>query len=163
MARPGGIAIRDYRPADEAQVIVIARQLQRHETAFYDRLIPPDDIGAGYVARLVSDVAKFKGRFLVAEIDGDVAGYCTLLVLDSADERDEVFYTYAHVGDLAVHEVFRSQGIGAALLAACEEIARGLGLKWLRLGVHAANAGALRFYERQGLRTGFMTMEKSLS
>ncbi len=134
--------IRAYRVEDEAQVIVIARHLQAHESAYFDRLIPPADIGADYVARLEADVAEHHGRFIVAETGGVVAGYCTLLMLDSADERDEVFYTFAHVGDLAVHENYRNRGVGQALLDECEAVARNLGKKWLRLGVLAENTGA---------------------
>jgi ribosomal protein S18 acetylase RimI-like enzyme len=162
MARRSGIVIRPYRPEDEAQVIVIARHLQAHESAYFDRLIPPSGIGADYVARLQADVADHQGHFIVAETDGVIAGYCTLLMLDSADERDEVFYTFAHVGDLAVHENHRNRGVGQALLDESEAVARRHGKKWLRLGVLADNAGARRFYERHGMRVGFMTMEKKL-
>lgn len=163
MARPGGITVRDFRAGEEAQILAIARDLQAHEAALFDRSKSPGEIGMWYVDAIKQDVSKHQGRILVAEADGVIAGYATLRFFDSAEERDEVFYTFAHVGDLGVLASHRGQGIGTALLAACEDIARASGQKWLRLGVIASNGDAVRLYEREGFRAMFHTMEKVLT
>jgi ribosomal protein S18 acetylase RimI-like enzyme len=163
MARRRGIAIRAIEPGEEHEIVAIARDLQAHEAALYDRSKPAAEIGDWYVDALKKDVAEYKGLFLVAEADGAIAGYATLLFMDSAGERDEVFYTYAHVSDLGVLKSHRGEGIGTALLSACEDAARAAGQKWLRLGVIASNTGALRLYERAGFEAKFHAMEKKLS
>ncbi len=57
------------------------------------------------------------------------------------------------VNDLFVHPARRSQGIGAALLAACEAAARAHGDSRIALGVGLENPRARTLYERHGYRT----------
>ncbi len=157
------IIIRPFRDSDEAQIIAIVRELQEHELQFYDRLKPSAEIGPWYVDWIREDNERNQGHFLVADLDGHVVGYATLNPsLNSEESREEVFYEYAHVGDLAVLKSHRNRGIGNLLLTACEKLARQAGRKWLRLGVHAGNVDARRFYERFRLKERFLTLEKPL-
>lgn len=158
------MTIREYQDSDEPAVIVIARQLQKHESSFYDRLIPPGDIGTEYVERLKADVRAHGGRFLVAEADGRIVGYATLLTnVTSEGERDEVLYSFSNIDDLAVLESHRNHGIGRKLVTACEKIARDAGQRWIRLGVLAKNEGARRFYSHLGFEELGLWLEKPIA
>lgn len=85
---------------------------------------------------------------MLAERDGGIAGLCLF------------FYTYSswrgspgvYVQDLVVDPRTRSTGVGNALLRATARQARTRGATHLRLSVDAANAGAIRFYAKLGLR-----------
>ncbi|MGB8819279.1 MAG: GNAT family N-acetyltransferase [Rhizobiaceae bacterium] len=157
------VTIRHFRDSDEAQIIAIVRELQDHETQFYDRLKPSAEIGPWYVDWIREDNQHNNGFIIVADISGLAVGYATLNPsLNSEESREEVFYEYAHVGDLAVLKSHRNRGIGHLLLAECERLAKEAGRKWLRLGVHAGNVDARRFYERFQLRERFLTLEKLL-
>jgi GNAT superfamily N-acetyltransferase len=157
------VFIREYRDDDAAAVIAIAKDLQAHELTIYDRLKPVDAIDHTYVAALWRDIEKYRGRFLVAEYEGAIVGYVTLLThCDSSGDGDEVFYRYSHIGDLAVLAGKRSLGIGKALLEESERIAKAAGIKWLRLGVLAENARARTFYQREGYSDRLIKMEKHL-
>lgn len=157
------IAIRDFQQSDLDAVIAIAKDLQRHELKYFDRLKPAEAIGADYLVALQSEVAKHQGRFLVAELHNNVVGYATLLThCDSAADTEEILYTYAHIGDLSVQEDARNLGIGQALVTACENIARGEGFKWLRLAVLADNTDARRFYDKAGFTPRLLRLEKPL-
>ena len=150
--------------SDEAQVVELARDLQAHESGIYDRMKPVEAIGPWYVNHVKTQVAKYKGTFLVADGGKGLLGYATLLTeVTSEDEPDEILYSYAYVGDLAVRMSHRSQGVGRALIDECEKIAKAAGQKWLRLGVIAANHSAREFYNRMGLEEKFLTLEKKLS
>ena len=160
---PDPCTIRDYCDGDESAVLAIIRDLQRHEGAFDPRLKLPEEIGGWYIRELQASVEKHKGRLLVAEADGVVAGYACLLVdVSSADQREEILYSYSQVSDLAVLRTHRGRGLGRALIAACEGIAREQGQKWIRLGVLAANQDARRFYARSGFSEMWLTLEKDL-
>jgi GNAT superfamily N-acetyltransferase len=157
------IIIREYRSDDAEAVITIAKDLQGHELTFADRLKPVEAIDLSYIDALWGDINKYRGCFLVAEHDGVVSGYCTLLThCDSAEDSDEVFYRYSHIGDLAVQAGKRSHGIGKALLKECEQRARLEGMKWLRLGVLANNTRARQFYAREGYSDRLIKVEKLL-
>jgi ribosomal protein S18 acetylase RimI-like enzyme len=167
MARRGRITrrftIREYQDSDEAQVVMLVRELQFHESAIYDRMKPVDEIGPWYVDKMRADAAKHKGSILVADGGNKLLGCASLLTeVTSVDDPDEVLYSYAYVGDLAVAMSHRGQGVGRALIEECENIARAAGQKWLRLGVIADNQGARKFYSRMGLEEKFLTLEKKL-
>ncbi len=144
--------------------MALARELQRHQTRFYERVLPPEDIGAWYVTAILREAKRAGGELLVALVDGRVAGYATLLAeVSSAEERDEILFLYAYIGDLVVKPRQRGKGIGGALLAECEKLARAAGRKWLRLTVLAANDAAHRVYEEFGFADQYHRMEKPLS
>ena len=75
---------------------------------------------------------------------------------------DEIAYTYAHVADLVVTESARRQGVGKALLKACEKEARAKGRKIFRIGVLSRNEGAIAAYHDFGFAPYHQTLEKIL-
>ncbi len=157
------IEIRAYRPEDDAALVELVRELQAYEAVIYDRLVPASEIGRWYVERLLKDCAEHKGEIRIAECDGRIAGYATILTdVVVADERDEVTYSHAYLGDLCVTAGDRARGIGRLLLADCETIARRAGARWLRITAHAANARARQVYQACGFREQFINFEKNL-
>ena len=83
------------------------RDLQSHEFQIYDRSRPPETMGLWYIDRLKQETADGRGHILVAEgATGVILGYASLTTRVSAeDEKDEVPYTYAHVGDELLFEL----------------------------------------------------------
>lgn len=159
----GEVTIRPYVESDLESVITILRDLFASELKLYDRTRAPHEIAADYVANLREEAEKSKGVMLVAETDGAVVGYCTLHThRDTFGDTDEIFYEYAHIGDLSVREHCRSLGVGTRLIERCEEIARAAGIKWLRLNVLAANKGARRLYAARGFEENQINLEKAL-
>ena len=157
------ISVREYRPEDKGRVIEIVRDLQRHEGGLYDRMLPPSTIGAWYVNKQLQECTEGGGVILVAEYDGAVVGYASILMdVSSADDIDEVDYIYAYVNDLGVTQGMRGRGVGTALLTACEERARRADRKWFGLSVLAANTDALRLYRRLGFDPHIVLLEKRL-
>ena len=158
------IAIRPYRPDDLEGFVAVVRDLQRHEGALYDRMLPAEAIGGWYAEIRLRECAEAGGVMLVAELDGAVAGYATLLLtVSSVEDQDEADYLYAYIQDLGVAAGLRGRGIGTALIAACEERARRAGRQWLRISVLAANADAERLYRREGFEPHILTLEKPLA
>ena len=167
MARRGRITrpftIREYRDSDEAQVVELARELQAYEAPMYRWGKPPEDIGPWYLEDAKKWCAKNEGVILVAECAETLLGYATILTKCESDGTgDEIAYTYAHVADLLVTKSARRQGIGEALLAACEEQARTKGRKIFRIGVLAGNTGAMAAYQDFGFAPYHHTLEKIL-
>jgi GNAT superfamily N-acetyltransferase len=83
---------------------------------------------------------------LVADDAGELIGLCTAY----QDIHSVRFGYRAWVEDLAVHPDRRSEGVGAALLAAAREWARERGAVHLELDSAESRADAHRFYEREG-------------
>ena len=83
---------------------------------------------------------------LVAEVRGGFAGFAVVRLLTTPDGGE------AELESIVVAPELRGRGIGAALLAEVIQRARAQGARRLDLEVRASNAGAIRLYERLGLR-----------
>ena len=85
---------------------------------------------------------------LVAEIDGAVAGYVTILPFAKHGPFAEV---YPELSDFNVFELFRNQGIGNQLLEEAEQgVKRFSGTVCLGVGLHLGYGPAQRLYIRRG-------------
>lgn len=159
-----GLKIRPYQPRDESEVVLLVRELQNHESNLFDRMSPAREIGSWYVSRILREARESGGDLIVAELDGRIVGYATLFARQSSETAiDEVYYTYACIGDLIVTKSARGSRIGAALLGECERLARAAGEKWLRITVLAANRDTVQIYQRFGFTHQFIDMEKPLT
>ncbi len=96
-------------------------------------------------AALARAIASDRTEVLVADVDGAVAGLCTVY-LDLESVR---FGPRAWVEDLAVDPSQRSRGLGKALLDAAKDWARSRGATHLELDSSETRADAHRFYDRE--------------
>lgn len=159
--RPPQITVRPYRLPDDAEAlsVVYAESEQYHrDIDDLPPLIPP--LGIAYArqrfAKLKTDDTE--RALLVAEVDGAVVGH-----VEATMRRDEAAgFVGTYVDELAVSVPWRGRGVGTALMAAVEEWARGKGALSIALDHLHTNDGAHRLYERLGLRTRGMIMEKRL-
>jgi ribosomal protein S18 acetylase RimI-like enzyme len=83
---------------------------------------------------------------LVAEVDGQVAGYARLTRPHPIESGKHVL----HINGIAVAPEFQRRGVGKALLDAAADEARARGARRLTLRVLAPNEPARRLYERSG-------------
>lgn len=83
-----------------------------------------------------------KSVVLVAEMQSEIVGMCTMQVLISTAEGAWV----GLVEDMIVHEQLRGQGIGTRLLKEMEQTAHMLGLSRIQLLADKENRSALHFY-----------------
>ncbi|MBM3512079.1 MAG: GNAT family N-acetyltransferase [Alphaproteobacteria bacterium] len=132
------------RPAVRGDAVTIAA-LARELSAFQNE--PTDRLTAAVVRR------DFFGRspavrVLIAELDGQPAGYATLTPAyeSSAAERG------CYLGDLYVTAAARARGVGRALLAAAASSASTLGATFLWWCSKAWNVEAHAFYRKLGVK-----------
>jgi GNAT superfamily N-acetyltransferase len=157
-------SIREARLADDKPAILeFIFALQLHERAFEpNRRIDPQ-VAEEHYAVLIPHVAKHNGKILVAEDEAAHAvGWAAFHeeeggVFILAEERKHGF-----LAELYVVEAARGGGVGRALIAACEDWARGRGLVSLRIGLSARNADAQKVYERTGYAPYALQMRKYL-
>lgn len=154
--------MREFRPGDNAQFLDLVRDLQAFEIEIHDRMMPVDDIGEWYIARLLQRCVSDRGFLLVAENGDDLLGYAAVFTAVAHAEIDEVPYTYGEISHIAVKPSARGTGAGKLLLAECERLSRAAGQRWLRLNVFAQNHAARAVYEHMGFRQHLVVMEKPL-
>ena len=115
----------------------------------------PDDL-ADYMskafnqAQIESELADENAIFLVAEIDGEPAGYAKLIV-DNIEPGIEAAKPI-ELNRLYSKQEFLGKGVGARLMEESFAIAANLNCDAMWLGVWEYNPRAQRFYEKYGFR-----------
>ena len=71
-------------------------------------------------------------------------------------------YRTAHTGELVTSEAVEGQGVGTALVKACEQWAREQEYAVITLTTGAGNTRALKFYEHLGFHNEDITLTKLL-
>ena len=104
-----------------------------------------------------------EGKVLVAEVDGDVVGYATILTRVKSEELEDGDIEYGLISDVVVLEKFRNMGLGKKLLQEAESYARAREVKWLRIGVLAGNQAAATLYSSMGFSNLYVELEKDLA
>jgi ribosomal protein S18 acetylase RimI-like enzyme len=99
---------------------------------------------------------------LVAEADGEIAGYVMILTKVRSEDLEDGDVEYGLVADLVILEKFRKMGFGKKLLEAAEAHAMSNGVRWLRVGVLAGNPAAMNLYFAMGFSDSYMELEKDL-
>lgn len=154
--------IRPAEPRDLPALGRLGAALIRTHYAFDPQrfLSPEDGAEEGYSGFLGSQLAQPAAVVLVAEIDGEVAGYVYAGVepLSWKELRDEAGFIH----DLLVSEAARSHGAGQQLLDAAIAWLRARGMPRVMLWSAAPNAGAQRLFARRGFRPTMVEMTLEL-
>ena len=151
------------RRAHRQQLRAGVIELQDFEHALDPRLPTGLDIVDEYIPQMLERCKTCQGQVLMAEVDGNIAGYATVLAKVSSGELEDGDMEYGLIADLLILKQHRGSGLGRKLLAAAETYARDNGVKWLRIAALAGNRKALGTYTSAGFSELFVEMEKELS
>lgn len=95
-----------------------------------------------------SCLAEDAGRYLVAEVDGCIVGFCSLSVTHCLRNPGLI----GQIDEFVVDESVRRQGVGTRLLEACVELAKTRGCGKLELDSSFHRTWAHEFYEKRGFQ-----------
>ena len=129
---PDDVVVRTFRPADAERLHALLRPGYRN--------------GGGSVVEFPAWLAGLTG-------DGEYDPELVVLVeAGDALAAASICWTSAFVKDLVVHEDWRRRGLGESLLRRAFRTFDARGADHVDLKVEASNAGAIRLYERVGMR-----------
>ena len=155
------------RAFDKARHLMGVREclieLQDFERRIDPRMPPGAAIADAYIADMFKRCEECGGRVLVADIDGEVAGYATILPKVKSEQLEDGDLEYGLISDLVVLEAYRGIGLGQKLLAAAEQYAKACNVRYLRIGVLAGNQVAENFYVAAGFSPLYAELEKELA
>lgn len=156
--------IRDFdQRVDDEALRACVIELQDFEQGLDPRMPPGIQIVDAYLTDLIDRCAKFQGKILVAEIEGEVVGYAAVMTRVRSEELEDGGMEYGLVADLMVLNQFRRRGIGRRLLEAAIQYASDRNVRRLRVGVLAANRAARRLYGSLGFQDYLLQLEKHLT
>lgn len=128
---PRGITVRSFTPADASAVHALLEHGYRHGGGS----VAPFET---WLATMTSDAEFDPELWFLAEASSALAGVA-------------LCWTSAFVKDLVVHETWRRQGLGAALLRHVFAVFVARGAAAVELKVMSDNSAAVRLYERVGM------------
>lgn len=99
---------------------------------------------------------------IVAEVDGNAAGFAHVLENKSLPYDCIVQYKFAVCMDLYVSPAYRKMGVAKELLNAIKEWAKRRELNFIEIKVLVGNDNAIRLYEREGYNEVYHTMRRML-
>jgi ribosomal protein S18 acetylase RimI-like enzyme len=102
------------------------------------------------VEQITAELGDEKSIFLIAEIEGEPAGYAKIII--DALEPGITGERLVELNRLYSHQQFLGKGIGQALMNACLTRAKEENRDVMWLGVWEYNPRAQRFYEKNGFR-----------
>ena len=105
---------------------------------------------------------KQPGRIFIAEDDGAAIGWAVVHEMDDDIYVVEAERRTVYISELYLVERARGTGAGRALIAACEEWARGQGVGVMLIGVLAGNRRAAAVYEKAGFGSYSRMLRKCL-
>jgi len=150
----GSISIREAVPED-AQPLTNLSYMTFWDAFAHHPKNAPDDLAhymrqAFSVEQITNELGDPKSIFLIAEIEGEMAGYAKLITGNiepgiTAERPIELNRLYSQ-------QKFLGKGVGQALMDACLETAKQNNHDVIWLGVWEYNPRAQRFYEKNGFR-----------
>ncbi len=156
-------AIREYDATtdrDSLRECVVA--LQDFERELEPALRAGSGVADSYLTFLFEQCARSSGRVFVAESEGRVIGFVSVLTRVPPESPEDPPDEYAYIADLVVLPQYRGQGMGRALLARAEQAARESGAGRLQLGVLVKNLAARELYRSHGFRDFELRLWKTL-
>ncbi|MCL2580128.1 MAG: GNAT family N-acetyltransferase [Oscillospiraceae bacterium] len=117
----------------------------------------PAEMPRSFIAELV---AGERSNILLIEEGGEIAGFAVVQDRDTPPLNCLHKNRFCYLLDFVVQPNRRGKGLGKALLAAAEAWAHERNLKWLELNVLAENTGAIKLYEKTGMKPSGYTMRK---
>ena len=106
-------------------------------------------------------IEENEALIVVAEIDGDFAGYVYASIIDEQDDLIDI--PFVMVDQIAVVKDMRGFGIGKNLLSKAEQWAIDKGINVVQLGVFEMQNEAIKLYEKRGYKPIMRKMEKVLN
>jgi ribosomal protein S18 acetylase RimI-like enzyme len=138
-------------------------ELQDFERSIDPRLPAGSEIVDEYVPQMLMRCKSCKGQIFMAEVDGNIAGYVTVLTDVSSGELEDGDMQYGLIADLLVGKKYRGLGLGRKLIDAAESYAKDHDVEWLRIAVLAKNKPAIEMYNSSGFSSLFVELEKNLN
>ncbi len=132
--------VRSSRPEDVEPLKALVRTNHSDSRFYYDRHFSQGECDALYETWIERSCAGYASIVLVAERDGQPAGYIT------CDLHD----TYGQIGLLGVGAAWRGQRIGSTLISGALHWFGEQGIERVRVVTQGRNIQAQRVYQRSG-------------
>lgn len=152
------IIIRDLQEKDLPEVKIIFNEFVQHHVKYdrtFEKVSDADQMWADYIHE--SHTTKDDFRVLIAEIEGQVVGFC----LGYVAERPPIYKSkrIGMIGNIAVKEGYKRLSIGQQLFAEIKTWFKAQGIDLIETEVAISNPQSMGFWTKVGGRSFITRME----
>jgi ribosomal protein S18 acetylase RimI-like enzyme len=152
------VIIRELREEDLPEVKVIFGEFVRYHQqwdSIFEKIASAEEVWGDYVYK--SHTQDENCRVLVAEFDGHIVGYC----LGRIAQKPPIYQAQVigEVGNIAVKEEYKRQGIGGKLFTTIKEWFKEYGVDHIEIEAATANPQSVGFWKKVGGREFIKQME----
>jgi ribosomal protein S18 acetylase RimI-like enzyme len=144
--------IRTARKEDALALSSLCADVQRLHAQRYPQIFKQperEDFAAAYFAEMLADPAV---RIFIAEEGDASAGYVFCRLIERPENAFNFAFRLLMIEHVSVRPALQGRGIGAALMAEAEALARDLDMPRIQLDSWDFNTGAHGFFESQGFQ-----------
>lgn len=155
----------DIRPAidaDRPRLLALTAELQAYERRMEPNRCLPEEMTTAHLDLILAWSSKNDGAAFTAVKGSEVLGYAVCAIENAEIYTLQAYRRIGVISDVVVAESRRGQGVGAALIRACETHVASLGVLRVEIGVLYANDAARAAYEACGYLPADMTMARHL-
>ena len=150
------VHVRPYTSADRTFILSLAPRLASGKQPWRDLTLWLKTVEE-WLTKSIQQHNQ-KTMVLIAEDEqSERLGFATV-----SDSTHFTGQKQAYIGELVTNEAAEGQGVGTALVTACEQWAREQGYAIITLTTGAGNTRALKFYDHLGFRNEDITLTKLL-
>jgi ribosomal protein S18 acetylase RimI-like enzyme len=152
------VIIRELKKQDLPEVKAIFGEFVRYHQQcdiVFEKIASANEMWGDYVYR--SHTQDENCRFLVAELDGHIIGYC----LGRIAQKPPIYQAkmIGEIGNIAVKEGYKRQGIGGKLFTTIREWFIEHSVDHIEIEAATANPQSVGFWEKMGGRAFIKKME----
>jgi ribosomal protein S18 acetylase RimI-like enzyme len=152
------IVIRDLRADDLQAAKTIFNEFVQHHVQYdstFEKVADADQLWADYI--LESDTTKDDFKVLIADLDGQVVGFC----LGYVAERPPIYKSQriGMIGNIAVKQSHKRQGIGHLLFDEIKTWFKSQDIALIETEVAISNPQSMGFWSKVGGRSFITRME----
>ena len=150
------IKVRPYVPSDRTFVFRLASRLAIGKQPWRDLALWLKTVEE-WLTKSIDQHNQKTMVFIAEDEQGEQSGFATV-----SHSTHFTGQRQAYIGELVTSEAAEGQGVGTALVKACEQWAREQGYGIITLTTGAGNTRALKFYDHLGFRNEDITLTKLL-
>ena len=152
------MVIRNAAVQDIPGILALLKQVGAVHANLRPDIFPANALkyDAAALEQLLRDTTR---PVFIAEVDGNVAGYCFCAHQAVEDTSVSVGRQELYIDDLCVDENQRRMGLARKLYDHTLAYAKKTGCNFVTLHVWNGNEGAMRFYEQMGMTPRYFMME----
>ncbi len=144
------LTVRTATPEDAGAISDLCAEIQELHHQALPTFFKPGSAATFPTEHVKELMSEPLTMFIMAVVDQDIAGYVFANRIQSAENAFQYAFERIHIDQIGVHQLYRRQGCGQALMDAVKNLAVSQNIPLITLSTWGFNHRAHEFFASQG-------------